>query len=169
MDAGAEVLTGAPPSRVPDTSTSYGAGRRPAERPGQPRGDFRTGRADRSFNTDDEGIALANDTEFGLVAYAFTESLRRAVTVAEQLETGMVGINQGIVSNPAAPSAASRRPDWVGKAVPRASRSIWKPSTSASACESSARDCQPLATGLNLVGVVGWVTWFRNDQPTSPG
>ena len=92
------------------------------------------------FNTDDEGIALANDTEFGLVAYAFTESLRRAVTVAEQLETGMVGINQGIVSNLAAPSAASRRPDWVGKAVPRASRSIWKPSTSASACESSARE-----------------------------
>ena len=60
------------------------------------------------FNTDDEGIALANDTEFGLVAYAFTESLRRAFTVAEQLETGMVGINQGIVSNPAAP--LRRRP-----------------------------------------------------------
>ena len=55
------------------------------------------------FNTDDEAIALANDTEFGLVAYAFTESLTRALTVAEQLETGMVGINQGIVSNPAAP------------------------------------------------------------------
>jgi succinate-semialdehyde dehydrogenase / glutarate-semialdehyde dehydrogenase len=55
------------------------------------------------FNNDDEGIALANATEFGLVAYAFTESLTRAITVAEQLETGMVGINQGIVSNPAAP------------------------------------------------------------------
>jgi succinate-semialdehyde dehydrogenase / glutarate-semialdehyde dehydrogenase len=56
-----------------------------------------------TFSTDDEGIALANDTEFGLVAYAFTRDLTRAVTVAERLESGMVGINQGIVSNPAAP------------------------------------------------------------------
>ncbi len=56
-----------------------------------------------TFSTDDEGIAKANDTEFGLVAYAFTENLTRALTVAERLETGMVGINQGIVSNPAAP------------------------------------------------------------------
>ncbi len=56
-----------------------------------------------TFGTDDEGIALANDTEYGLVAYAFTQNLTRALTVAERLETGMVGINQGIVSNPAAP------------------------------------------------------------------
>ncbi len=56
-----------------------------------------------TFSTDAEGIAKANDTEFGLVAYAFTENLTRALTVAERLETGMVGINQGIVSNPAAP------------------------------------------------------------------
>ncbi len=56
-----------------------------------------------TFGSDDEGIALANDTEYGLVAYAFTENLTRALTVAERLETGMVGINQGIVSNPAAP------------------------------------------------------------------
>ena len=55
------------------------------------------------FTTDDEGIALANDTEFGLVAYAFTKSLSRALITAERLETGMVGINQGVVSNPAAP------------------------------------------------------------------
>jgi len=56
-----------------------------------------------TFDTDDEGIALANDTEFGLVAYAFTRDLTRAIRVAERLQTGMVGINQGIVSNPAAP------------------------------------------------------------------
>src|SRR5215211_6050306 len=56
-----------------------------------------------TFSSDDEGIKLANDTEFGLVAYAYTESLTKAITVAERLETGMVGINQGIVSNPAAP------------------------------------------------------------------
>ena len=56
-----------------------------------------------AFANDDEALALANDTEFGLVAYAFTQSLNRAVWVAEGLETGMVGLNQGIVSNPAAP------------------------------------------------------------------
>jgi succinate-semialdehyde dehydrogenase/glutarate-semialdehyde dehydrogenase len=56
-----------------------------------------------AFADDDEALALANDTEFGLVAYAFTRDLRRAVWVAEGLETGMVGLNQGIVSNPAAP------------------------------------------------------------------
>jgi succinate-semialdehyde dehydrogenase/glutarate-semialdehyde dehydrogenase len=56
-----------------------------------------------TFATDDEAIALANNTEFGLVSYAFTKDLTRAITVAERLESGMVGINQGIVSNPAAP------------------------------------------------------------------
>ena len=56
-----------------------------------------------TFHDDEEAIALANATEYGLVAYAFTESLTRAITVAERLEAGMVGINQGIVSNPAAP------------------------------------------------------------------
>ncbi|MEA3054685.1 MAG: succinate-semialdehyde dehydrogenase / glutarate-semialdehyde dehydrogenase [Actinomycetota bacterium] len=55
------------------------------------------------FATDDEAIAAANDTEYGLVAYAFTRDLDRALRVAESLETGMVGLNQGIVSNPAAP------------------------------------------------------------------
>ena len=56
-----------------------------------------------TFSTDQDGIDKANDTEYGLVAYAFTENLTRALTVAEKLHTGMVGINQGIVSNPAAP------------------------------------------------------------------
>jgi succinate-semialdehyde dehydrogenase / glutarate-semialdehyde dehydrogenase len=56
-----------------------------------------------TFSTDDQALALANDTEYGLVAYAFTRDLARAVRVAEGLETGLVGINQGVVSNPAAP------------------------------------------------------------------
>lgn len=56
-----------------------------------------------TFATDDEAIALANDTPYGLVAYAFTRDLSRALRIAEQLETGMVGLNQGVVSNPAAP------------------------------------------------------------------
>ena len=55
------------------------------------------------FDTEEEAIALANDTEYGLVAYAFTQDYARAIRVYEALDTGMVGINQGIVSNPAAP------------------------------------------------------------------
>ena len=56
-----------------------------------------------TFDEDDKGIAMANDTEYGLVAYAYTQDVSRAITVAERLETGMVGLNQGVVSNPAAP------------------------------------------------------------------
>ncbi|MFN8096918.1 MAG: NAD-dependent succinate-semialdehyde dehydrogenase [Dermatophilaceae bacterium] len=56
-----------------------------------------------TFATEQEVIAKANDTEFGLVGYLFTKDLSRALRVAEALEFGMVGINQGIVSNPAAP------------------------------------------------------------------
>ncbi len=56
-----------------------------------------------TFGSDDEALALANSTQYGLVAYAFTRDLTRAMKVAEGLETGMVGLNQGIVSNPAAP------------------------------------------------------------------
>jgi succinate-semialdehyde dehydrogenase/glutarate-semialdehyde dehydrogenase len=55
------------------------------------------------FQTEDEAIALSNDTEYGLVAYVFTQDITRALRVTERLETGMVGLNQGIVSNPAAP------------------------------------------------------------------
>lgn len=55
------------------------------------------------FDTEEEAVALANDTPYGLVAYAFTQDLGRALRVSEALETGMVGLNQGVVSNPAAP------------------------------------------------------------------
>jgi succinate-semialdehyde dehydrogenase/glutarate-semialdehyde dehydrogenase len=55
------------------------------------------------FDTEDEAIAAANDTEYGLVAYVYTRDVKRAFRVVEKLETGMVGLNQGIVSNPAAP------------------------------------------------------------------
>lgn len=56
-----------------------------------------------TFRTEDEAFEMANDTEYGLVSYAFTESYARAIRAYERLETGMVGINQGVVSNPAAP------------------------------------------------------------------
>ncbi|MBF8184755.1 NAD-dependent succinate-semialdehyde dehydrogenase [Nonomuraea sp. K274] len=56
-----------------------------------------------AFTTEDEAVAAANDTEYGLVNYVYTNDLSRALRVAEALESGMVGINQGVVSNPAAP------------------------------------------------------------------
>jgi succinate-semialdehyde dehydrogenase/glutarate-semialdehyde dehydrogenase len=56
-----------------------------------------------TFKTEDEAVAAANDTEYGLVAYVFTQDVDRALRVGERLETGMLGLNQGIVSNPAAP------------------------------------------------------------------
>ncbi|WP_280309130.1 NAD-dependent succinate-semialdehyde dehydrogenase [Nocardia abscessus] len=55
------------------------------------------------FDTEDEAVSRANDTPYGLVSYVFTENLRRGLRVCEALETGMVGLNQGVVSNPAAP------------------------------------------------------------------
>jgi succinate-semialdehyde dehydrogenase / glutarate-semialdehyde dehydrogenase len=57
----------------------------------------------RAFASEDEAVAAANDTEFGLVAYLYTSDLARAVRVSERLETGMVGLNQGLVSNAGAP------------------------------------------------------------------
>jgi succinate-semialdehyde dehydrogenase/glutarate-semialdehyde dehydrogenase len=56
-----------------------------------------------TFASDDEALAQANNTEYGLVAYFYTQSLDRAFRVMEGLETGMVGVNQGIVSNASAP------------------------------------------------------------------
>jgi succinate-semialdehyde dehydrogenase / glutarate-semialdehyde dehydrogenase len=55
------------------------------------------------FDDEEAAIAAANDTEFGLVSYVYTSDLKRAFRVCEGLETGMVGLNQGMVSNPAAP------------------------------------------------------------------
>ena len=56
-----------------------------------------------TFASEEEAIAAANDTEYGLVAYVFTRDLERALRVVEALETGMVGLNQGMVSNASAP------------------------------------------------------------------
>jgi len=56
-----------------------------------------------TFAEEEDALQMANDTEYGLVAYAFTQDAGRMIRVYEGLETGMVGINQGIVSNPAAP------------------------------------------------------------------
>jgi succinate-semialdehyde dehydrogenase/glutarate-semialdehyde dehydrogenase len=56
-----------------------------------------------AFASEEDAIARANDTEYGLVAYVFTRDIKRALRVCEGLETGMVGLNQGMVSNAGAP------------------------------------------------------------------
>ena len=56
-----------------------------------------------TFATEDEAVALANNTEYGLVAYVFTEDLNRGLRIGEKLETGMLGLNAGVISNAAAP------------------------------------------------------------------
>ena len=55
------------------------------------------------FDTEEEGIAAANDTQYGLAAYIYTQGLDRALRVAEAIEAGMVGVNRGVISDPAAP------------------------------------------------------------------
>ncbi|MEU5641186.1 NAD-dependent succinate-semialdehyde dehydrogenase [Streptomyces milbemycinicus] len=56
-----------------------------------------------AFDGEDEAVRLANDTEWGLVGYVFTQDVDRALDISERLEVGMVGLNTGLVSNPAAP------------------------------------------------------------------
>ncbi|GAA1027970.1 NAD-dependent succinate-semialdehyde dehydrogenase [Virgisporangium ochraceum] len=67
-----------------------------------------------SFTSDDEVMAKANDTEHGLVGYIFTRDLQRALRFAEGLETGMVGINRGLISDPSAPFGGVKQ-SGIGK------------------------------------------------------
>jgi succinate-semialdehyde dehydrogenase / glutarate-semialdehyde dehydrogenase len=55
------------------------------------------------FDTEEQAIRLANTSEFGLASYVFTQNLNRAVRVAKRLEAGIVGINEGLISNESAP------------------------------------------------------------------
>lgn len=101
---GATVLTGGtaidragyfyPPTVLTDVPTAARMGREEIFGPVAPL---------TAFSDEQQVVAMANDTEYGLVAYVYTNDLRRALRVAEKLETGMVGLNQGVVSNPAAP------------------------------------------------------------------
>jgi succinate-semialdehyde dehydrogenase/glutarate-semialdehyde dehydrogenase len=56
-----------------------------------------------TFSSEEQALDAANRTEYGLVAFLYTRDLDRAIRVSERIESGMVGLNQGVVSNPAAP------------------------------------------------------------------
>jgi succinate-semialdehyde dehydrogenase/glutarate-semialdehyde dehydrogenase len=62
-----------------------------------------------TFTDESDVIARANDTEYGLVAYVFTENMKRGLRVCEQLDYGMVGLNRGLVSDPAAPFGGTKQ------------------------------------------------------------
>ncbi|WP_373356595.1 NAD-dependent succinate-semialdehyde dehydrogenase [Pseudoroseicyclus sp. CXY001] len=61
------------------------------------------------FETEDEAIAMANDTEFGLAAYVYSQDLKRAIRVGRGIESGMIGINRGLMSDPAAPFGGTKQ------------------------------------------------------------
>jgi succinate-semialdehyde dehydrogenase/glutarate-semialdehyde dehydrogenase len=61
------------------------------------------------FTDQDDVIRRANDTEYGLVAYVFSEDMKRALQVCERLDSGMVGLNRGLVSDPAAPFGGTKQ------------------------------------------------------------
>jgi succinate-semialdehyde dehydrogenase/glutarate-semialdehyde dehydrogenase len=62
-----------------------------------------------TFTDEAEAVRLANDTEFGLVSYVYTGDLARGLRVSEALESGMVGLNRGLVSDPAAPFGGTKQ------------------------------------------------------------
>jgi succinate-semialdehyde dehydrogenase/glutarate-semialdehyde dehydrogenase len=62
-----------------------------------------------TFKNEDEAIKRANDTEYGLVAYLYTKDLSRGMRVSEKLDFGMVGLNRGLVSDPAAPFGGTKQ------------------------------------------------------------
>ena len=62
-----------------------------------------------TFKTEDEAIKRANATEYGLVAYLYTKDLTRGLRVSEKLDFGMIGLNRGLVSDPAAPFGGTKQ------------------------------------------------------------
>ncbi len=84
------------------------------------------------FETEEEAIQLANDTEFGLASYFYTRDVGRVFRVAEALEYGIVGINEGIISTEVAPfggmksrASAARAPSTASRSSSRSSISAW--------------------------------------------
>jgi succinate-semialdehyde dehydrogenase/glutarate-semialdehyde dehydrogenase len=62
-----------------------------------------------TFQSEDEVIRRANDTEYGLAAYLYTGDLSRGLRVSEKLDYGMVGLNRGLISDPAAPFGGTKQ------------------------------------------------------------
>lgn len=61
------------------------------------------------FGTADEAVAMANDTEYGLAAYIYTQDIRKGMAISSRIETGMIGLNRGLVSDPAGPFGGTKQ------------------------------------------------------------
>jgi succinate-semialdehyde dehydrogenase/glutarate-semialdehyde dehydrogenase len=107
VDRGAKLLTGGAPLSGPDHPGHFYAPTVLAAVPSDARAlreeIFGPVAPVATFSTEEQAVSAANSTEYGLVAYLYTRDLARAFRVSEAIEAGMVGVNQGIVSNPAAP------------------------------------------------------------------
>ena len=104
VQRGAEVLTGG--SRVDRPGTFYAGTVVTGVRPGSDilhQEIFGPVLSISTFGDEDEAVALANDTEYGLVSYAFTADFARGQRLVDRLETGMMGLNVGVISNAGAP------------------------------------------------------------------
>ena len=110
LDRGARALLGGRPVDGPGCFyPAHRAGRRAAGRPGPARGGLRSGRPVVRFEREEEVLAMVNDTTFGLVSYLYTGDLARGLRLAEGIESGMVGLNRGLVSDPAAPFGGTKQ------------------------------------------------------------
>ena len=104
VGAGAQVLTGGVrPRRARPLLPADGAARRPGGARISEEEIFGPVAPITTFDTEEEAVAQANDSEYGLTSYVYTRDLARTIRMAEALEFGMVGVNTGLVSNPAAP------------------------------------------------------------------
>ena len=81
------------------------------------------------FDDTDAMIAAANDTEMGLIGYVYTEDLAKGLSVSERIEAGMIGLNRGAVSDPAAPFGGMKQ-SGLARGRSEASNEFWRrPST----------------------------------------
>jgi succinate-semialdehyde dehydrogenase/glutarate-semialdehyde dehydrogenase len=114
VDAGAEAVVGG--RRPEDTAFADGFYYEPTVllgvRPGSPILDeeiFGPVAPIVTFDDEDDAVRLANATEYGLVSYVYTGDLARGLRVSERLDSGMVGLNRGLVSDPAAPFGGTKQ------------------------------------------------------------
>ena len=132
VDEGAEVVTGA---TVPDRTGYYYTptvlGRVAADAEILQQEIFGPVAPVVTFESDDEAIALANDTPYGLASYLYTGDLARGLRLAEAIESGMVGVNRGR-SDRQPPSEGSNAPGSAARAPTRVWTNTWRPNTSPS-------------------------------------
>ena len=109
------------------------------------------------FASEDEAIAAANDTEYGLVAYVYTQDISRAFRVIEQLDTGMIGLNQGMVSNAGAPFGGVKQSGFGREGGPEGIAGV--------PGDEVRRDERSVAGGVRFVDLSAPIVRARADAP----